>query len=358
MANLFDSTPYPINDFREWYDRKQLILSPKFQRRRVWQDKAKSYLIDTILRGLPIPPIFIRTDINPDTGKTVREVIDGQQRLSTILDFINNAFAVMVIHNEEYGGKYFNDLDEDTKKDFLKYGIITNTIFSSEDNVALDIFARLNTYTVLLNLQELWNAKYFGLFKKTVHELAYDFNKFWVNNKIISDRYIARMRDVEVTSELVIASLDGIQGTNVIENYYSKYDDVFERKNEVSEKFKYCISSIVDIYGEQLPKSQFRRLPLFYSLYCIIFDLLYGLADSSYHTRISFDHSLYPRVRTAIENIDAILEDAILESGKVDPEAPPEIKRFIENISRHTTNKEIRLERHNYLVNFILPYLR
>ena len=52
-----------INDFREWNDRKELILAPEFQRRKVWSEKAKSYLVDTILKGFPIPGIYIRQKI-------------------------------------------------------------------------------------------------------------------------------------------------------------------------------------------------------------------------------------------------------------------------------------------------------
>jgi hypothetical protein len=44
----FDSTTYSVNDFLEWHERKQLVLSPKFQRRSVWKDVAKSFLMDSI----------------------------------------------------------------------------------------------------------------------------------------------------------------------------------------------------------------------------------------------------------------------------------------------------------------------
>ncbi|MFD2270569.1 DUF262 domain-containing protein [Undibacterium arcticum] len=68
---------------------KTLVLSPSFQRRPVWNPGAKSFLIDTILRGLPIPIIFLRdqkTDLKTLLAK--REVIDGQQRIRTILSYV------------------------------------------------------------------------------------------------------------------------------------------------------------------------------------------------------------------------------------------------------------------------------
>jgi hypothetical protein len=60
----FDSRTYSINDFLEWSKNDQLELNPRFQRRSVWTDSARSYLIDTIVRGKPIPKVFIRQKLN------------------------------------------------------------------------------------------------------------------------------------------------------------------------------------------------------------------------------------------------------------------------------------------------------
>ncbi|MBA3896782.1 MAG: DUF262 domain-containing protein [Sphingomonadaceae bacterium] len=84
----FDSRAYSINDFIEWERQKQLELNPFFQRRGVWSDKAKSYLMDTIIRGKPIPKFFIRQKLNVMTKTSLREVVDGQQRLRTILSYL------------------------------------------------------------------------------------------------------------------------------------------------------------------------------------------------------------------------------------------------------------------------------
>lgn len=349
MSKIFDPREYPINDFRGWYERNELILSPKFQRRKVWSGKAKSYLIDTILRGLPIPPVFIREKIDPSTSRTIREVIDGQQRLRAILEFLNDSFKVSKIHNEEYGGKYFSELPDDTKKEFLKYLIVTNVVLTPEDKGVLGIFARLNTYTVPLNKTELLNAKYFGVFKQTVHNLAYEFNTFWLNSKILTEYKIARMGDVELTTELVIASLDGIQkkDNKLIENYYKKYDDNFPQKSQIESKVRRTIDTIGEIYSDILPDSLFKGTPLFYSLYCLIYDLLFGLKNSS--NRIRLQKKDYVKVRAALEELEAILEDATenIES------APENVRTFIQDYTRHTTLKDVRVRRHRFLLSFI-----
>ena len=94
-------TSYSISDFLEWNTSKQLVIAPKFQRRDVWIQKAKSYLVDTILRDLPIPPLFIRLKIDTISKRVVREVVDGQQRLRTVLSFIAGDFPILKVHNPE-----------------------------------------------------------------------------------------------------------------------------------------------------------------------------------------------------------------------------------------------------------------
>lgn len=354
MGKNFDLRPYSINDFREWNERGELFLSPKFQRRRVWSDKAKSYLIDTVLRGLPIPPVFIRQQIDAKTRKTIREVIDGQQRLGAILDFLKDGFKVSKIHNKDYANLYFSALPPDVQNDFFQYEIATNLVLTPGDEQVLAIFARLNTYTVPLNKQELWNAKYFGLFKQIVHSLAYEFHTFWINSRILSDQKIARMGDVELTSELVIAGIDGIQDKKIIENYYKEYDDEFSGRDKIKDNFKKCVDTIGEIYAEILPSSYFSGIPLFYTLYCVIYDLLFGLKNTSYKREITIRPSHYPKIRAALENLEAILEESASEKTVVSKD----VKQFIEDYTRHTTVIQIRERRHKFLLKFVLSYLK
>jgi uncharacterized protein with ParB-like and HNH nuclease domain len=75
--------------------------------------------MDTILRGKPIPKIFIRQKLNPTTKTSVREVVDGQQRLRTILSFLEDGFTISNRHNFVYGGKFFSQLDEDVQTQIL-----------------------------------------------------------------------------------------------------------------------------------------------------------------------------------------------------------------------------------------------
>src|SRR5690349_734760 len=172
----FDSRTYSINDFVEWDNNKQLELSPKFQRKSVWSDNARSYLMDSIIRGKPIPKVFIRQKINPTTKSAVREVVDGQQRLRTILSYVKDGFQINKRHNSTYGGLYFSQLgfiDEEIQTNILNYEISVDLLTNLPDPEILDIFSRLNSYAVVLNEQEKINADHFSPFKTLADELGH-----------------------------------------------------------------------------------------------------------------------------------------------------------------------------------------
>ena len=240
-----DSRTYSVNDFREWSNVGTLVLAPKFQRRAVWSAKGRSYLIDTLLRDLPISKIFM-------------ELVDGQQRIRTILSYLKNGFPVMHAHGGDgFGGKYYDDLPKGAKDTFLNYSISVDVLIGANDTEVLDIFARLNTYGVRLNKQELINANYFGHFKQTVYSLGHEFYRFWVENGIFSEMGIARMLEAELTGELVIAMLADIQSRKVVGNYYRKYDDEFDEKPVVVDRFKRCMDLIGEITENRLCTTAF-----------------------------------------------------------------------------------------------------
>ena len=102
------STPqtYTIADFLKWNDDKELVLNPKFQRGSVWSPQARTYLIDSILRGYPIPKLLLRTAVDRDSRRTIRDVVDGQQRLRTIIDFASGKLVLGTKAKEFKGERY------------------------------------------------------------------------------------------------------------------------------------------------------------------------------------------------------------------------------------------------------------
>jgi hypothetical protein len=340
------TTLYPISDIVEWDYTGQLVIAPKFQRRDVWPFKAKSYLIDTILRAMPIPPLFLRTRIDPLKKRAIREVVDGQQRLRAVLGFIKGDFPILEVHNSQYPGYYYDNLPEDVQRAILGYRFAVNLLQDITDKEVLNIFARMNTYTVRLDPQELRNAEFFGLFKQTIYDLALRHLSFWANNRIFTFQQIARMREAELVSTLVVTMLDGIRQTKDkdLREFYEMYDDTFPEAGRVMSEFEHIINQIGNIFGETLTDSEFRRVPLFYSLYSVLYDAQFGLPNS--------DHPRRPLISSHYRWLAQRLHEISDNIGSENP--PDEYYTFIDATRLSTADPGKRRLRHDFLWNHVI----
>lgn len=336
-----------INDFREWDERGELVLAPEFQRRKVWGSKARSYLIDTILNGFPIPAIHVRQQINLKTKKTIREVVDGQQRLGAILDYLKDKFSVMKVHDEKYRGLTFSELPPELRERFLEYDLFVDYLVGATDSDVLEVFARINSYTIVLNEQEKINAKFNGKFKQIVFQLGREHLEFWRRNRILSNYGIMRMKEAELATDLVIAMIDGIQDRKRIRTYYAKYDDEFAQEETVAPRFKRIVDIIAEIFGDKLLESSFHSATLFYSLFCALYDLIYGIPRSD-----------TPNVQIKSEKYDDILGALSILDNQLKAKKPDNrYYEFVDASSRHTTDQSRRLVRHLAIVREISKQL-
>jgi hypothetical protein len=271
----------------------------------------------------------------------MREIVDGQQRLRAILDYIEGKFCILRVHNPEFAGCTFADLPENIQREFLVYKLPVAVLEGVGDAEVLRIFARLNTYTIPLNKQEMRNAEFFGAFKQTVYDLAFEHLAFWRNNHILTDQNIARMSDAELTSELVVSMIDGIRTTKDkdLREYYKKFDDDFPAAGSVQQQFRQTMDTIGRVFGNSLAQTPFRRLPLFYSLFCVTFDGLVGLPHSSY-PRLSFSKRECELVFKALSSLGAIIQSK---------KPPPEYSPLIEATRLSTADVGKRRLRHEHL---------
>lgn len=330
-----------INDFIRWNDEGTLVLSPKFQRRRVWPEKARAFLIDTILRGLPIPKIYMRQHLDLKSSKTVHEVVDGQQRLTAVLDFRADRLRLSP-DNSEYAGQTFSTLPKEAQKAFLTYEFSVDLLIDAADADVLDIFARINSYSVPLNGQEKRNARYFGSFKATVYRLGFQHLEFWKKHRILSDAAIARMKEAELTSELLVAIAAGLQDKKKsLDSFYKKWDDRFPYKQKSVERFQDIIDLIESQLGESLGQSNFRRSALFYSLFLAVYELRYGKLGDLATSRRSFGDREGQRLRKVLAKLDDVL----------DAEEPPkDFQAFVTASLRQTDNIGPRRKRHSTIL--------
>ena len=344
----FSQREYSIRELFDSYKRGETVLSPKFQRRPVWEYKAKSYLIDSIISGFPIPRIFIRERTNLDMSAS-REIVDGQQRLKTIFDFINDGFKISKVHSSTYGGMCYSELPDDIKRDFLKYPISAVMLIDLDDNAVFDIFARLNTYSVKLNNQELLNSQFFGFYKQLVYRLAQEYRTFWIDSCLLSEKNISRMEDAKLVSELLSVIVTGNISSNSYDQskkLYSKYEDSFDESASIECQFKRVLDLFCKVYPTDFSETAYVKAPLFYSTFLALYHMSYPISflGDRYHP---IDENSIPKLRTALDEIDRVATTALDElSG--DDEA------FVITIKKNTTTPDVRIRRCKYIVNKLL----
>lgn len=348
----FNPREYSIRELYDSYQRGETVLSPKFQRRAVWEYKAKSYLIDSILRGFPVPRIFIR-EKTALTFKTSREIIDGQQRLKTVFDFIQDGFKISKVHNDEFGGLTFNELPDLVRKDFLNYTISAIILMDLTDDEVFNIFARLNTYSVRLNSQELLNSQFFGRYKQLIYRVAGEYRKFWVESRILTEKSIARMEDAKLISEIISVIVDGNIVSSTFETskkIYQKFDDDFPLENEIEANLKFVLDLICKIYGDSIGETAFAKIPLFYSLVLVLYHMVKPISCFSIEAK-NISESDIPKIKTALDEIDSVVTVSDDESLN------DQQKGFILTLNKNTTTPNVRLRRCNYLGQMISRYL-
>jgi hypothetical protein len=350
----FDTRSYSIADFVEWENNGLLELSPDFQRRSVWSDKAKSYLIDTVLRGKPMPKIIITQKL--EGAKHKRVVVDGQQRLRAILSYYNDDFKISKAHNKELSKYSYQTLPDGLDREFLKYELGVDLLFDVPYEDLLDIFARINSYTSKLEPQEIFNARYLGYFKQIVYKLGYRYVNFFIDSGILTKAKVTRMGEAELAADLFISLLDGVQTNKGIENFYKQYEDVAGNLETIERHFDKVMSYIGSIYkAEELKTTNFSRIHLFYSLFTAIGHLLYGLKGPDKKLKKTISEKSTGKMRVALDNVSAYFDE--VSTNIDDPTYPKSIKDFINASRRGTTDTSARILRTNYLCKKMIEAL-
>jgi hypothetical protein len=339
-------TVFKLADFLDWQRSGTLVLSPAFQRRPVWSKAAKSFLVDTVVRAIPVPIIFLRTKTDLRSLAAIREVVDGQQRLRTLLAFIDpscltdfqadrDSFTIQSIHNAELAGRDFGDLPAQVRRSILEYDMSVHILPSDTgDREVLQIFSRMNSTGLKLNYQELRNSEFFGAFKEVVYELAVEQLDRWRSWRVFNETDIARMQEVEETSDIVITMLSGAHGKNqtLIDNTYRKFDNEFPYAREVGKRFRHVMDVVDQQVGREMASLAFRRKPLFHTLFSFYYDLAFGLNSKVTQRKASpVPKAAADAVRTASEAI-------------ISGDLPDSLARLLRGATGHMPSRSARLE--------------
>jgi Protein of unknown function DUF262 len=261
-------------------DRKEIIINNDYQRSAgLWPDSARSYFIDTILEEYPFPNIYLYQTYNEKTKKPVREVVDGQQRLSTIDDFKKNKLKLTSV-SSKYHGMTFADLPDDKIQLFLTASVRADIILAAEPKELLDMFRRMNAFTLPLNYAEQRNSEFQGEFKWFINEQSDSYAAALERFKVFAPRQMLRMADSEFLTELVMVLDHGItsKADRAIKSIYHKYDEVFPEKA----KYKRILREFFTLLDSEFVavKNTFITKPYaMYSLFCAFAQAKHGIPE-------------------------------------------------------------------------------
>uniref|UniRef100_UPI003F4940F4 DUF262 domain-containing protein n=1 Tax=Cupriavidus taiwanensis TaxID=164546 RepID=UPI003F4940F4 len=168
---------YDLETLIKRIDQKTIKLDPDYQRRHRWSSETSSRLIESLILNIPIPIIFISQDVDVDeetTNGARYTVIDGQQRLTAIFEFMKNKLSLEGLEAlSELNGAYYKDLPPFLTRRLEERTIKCLRIDSTVDaQVKFDIFERLNTGSIKLESQELRNVTARGPFNDVLKDLA------------------------------------------------------------------------------------------------------------------------------------------------------------------------------------------
>jgi hypothetical protein len=271
-----------VGDFKRMQDYSLLNLQPSYQRNPVWSDRQKVYLIDSILNGYPLPKLFIREIYEENQTEATFEIVDGQQRLTTMLEFSKNEFALLKSKHPEpsefdisYDKKFYKDLSLEDKKKIMNYSLTCESLEGTEEEIR-QMFYRINSSSKSLNKQEILNSQYAGDFKSLIYKLAKVHKDKFLNNKTIQKAGVKRMEVESLITQCIIGQIDGVVDENKDRHYYKTLDSWNKESVEKHEQdFQKVFKIINDIFEDKIKETHFRTKNSYIALHEFFHTMLF-----------------------------------------------------------------------------------
>lgn len=265
----------------------KLNLDPGFQRSSVWAKKDRQMLIDTLLKGMPLPNLFLWE--HKEGNKLIYDVIDGKQRIESLLEFTKNRMPLVVKFNPENDPDWKNqdkqlwswkDIQKSEvaiARQFLSYEFPVVIVKGSLPDVE-QVFIRINSTGKKLTPQEIRHAKWYKnsdlLLEAESIAKARKYENYFIEMGILSAGQITRMKAIELVTEFMLSiekqdvldkkkALDSVMGNKSI------------NKNTIG-RLGREVKTVLDIIKKIFPNlhtSRFSKTTDFYALFFVVWKL-------------------------------------------------------------------------------------
>lgn len=234
-----------------------LIPRPEFQRRLVWTNSDKAKLIDTVLKGYPFPEIYLANgELNIETGDGTQLLVDGQQRVTTLVEYFegNPRFSLK-------GNTPYLHLEEDEKRRFLDYDVAVRDLGDVSSAQIIEVFKHINSTAYGLTDIEVNNAVYNGALKTFADRYAS--NEFFETHRVFRAEDLKRMGDLKYVLQLIASMLGGyFNRDDALEELLSTYNDEFPMEQEVAKRLDQTLA-FIDECGFDSKSRVWKRNDLF-----------------------------------------------------------------------------------------------
>ncbi|MEL6120183.1 MAG: DUF262 domain-containing protein [Pseudomonadota bacterium] len=327
-----------IADYCAAMQRNEITVNKVYQRSdKVWPDAAKSYLIESILLGFPVPKFYLHLKTDPKSRSTVKEIVDGQQRSAAILDFYNDNFTLSrSLGTSEIQGLSYSTLSEDWQGRFLSYMLSIDQFVGVTSDQVRDVFRRMNSYTVPLNPEELRHAEHQGLFKWFIHSIGSEYTDSLTHIGVFTSKAVVRMQDLKLYTEIACGIDKGVTTTakKDLDRIYRDNDKSFDKEEEFQRFYDYAFSRICAmefLKGTDLAKP--------YQIYSIALALIHELQEA-----IETDPQAEPDFDMKVVEANFLDIASGLELSESDA-GDPMLKDFISASKERTNVKDQREKR-------------
>jgi len=358
MAIQTDYSKRTINEMVLHFQHGQINLEPGFQRKSVWSLMDRRRLIQSIVSEYPLPNIFLYR--RSSRGKTIYDVIDGKQRLETILMFM----GVRRFKKDRFDVKLDLDADglvwwdwaairryaPDIRHRFECYPIQTVEV-SGELSEIVDLFVRINSTGKRLTSGERRHAKFYdSRFLKEAEQLVRKHEKYLRQQRILSPAQLDRMKGTELFCELLMSinqgglinkktALDRAMGNDSING------------NTLARVVRECTSTIGLICRmfPDLRPTRFNNTAEFYSLFMLIWGMNQQklvLTDRKAN-RLAFE--LLKKLSTGVDE----LREQFRHAKAVKPQPP--FSDYLLTVQGDTDSAATRQRRANVIRGLLQP---
>jgi Protein of unknown function DUF262 len=342
------ASSFTVAEYCEQMRAKGIVVNHDYQRSdKVWPAAARSYLIETILLGYPMPKMSLYQITNLKTKRTKKEIVDGQQRSTAVSDFLED--KLRLTGKSPFAGKVFSQLDQDQQQRFVDYNLTVDVFVGATPEEIRQVFRRMNSYTIPLNPQEKRHATHQGEFKWFIVDMTERYADALKQLGVFTERQLSRMADATLLSDIVYTLSVGIRSASeaTLDKYYQDNDASFSAVSEMSDRLEAAMNIILE--WKEIHQSSLMKMYNFYSLVLAISHAL--RPDSVLNTDFPRNKPLKIDRNLALPNLTA-LSEALEE-----PSTYPQFSEYVNACSKATNRIEPRRARFRWLSRALDPNL-